>query len=482
MKEIENSNYNYYILLNVIITLFVTAFSLLIYTINFSYELKLGLFGWLGNGILLWGVIIFKKVKKTYFNPYTIFFICYYLFSYGQIFLFSIGAEYSNFNLIRIFPENEIILYSIFFCVGTCFMLLGALVAIRKDIFQQIDKINEKNHENHLLKNAVKMVAWVMLFASAPVYLNNLISNMLRSINQGYQSLYNASDASSVSNIVDSLGMWFIASMFLLLVIYKSNKLARYTIVLTLGFVIVGSFIMGVRSIAMGLLFSLVFLYDIEVRKISKKGKLFLFFGILLIIYLLPVIQTFRGLDNRTISEFLNLVQEMYADNLLIDLIGELGGSMQPWLLTYDLIPDYSSFKLGESYIAAFFAVIPSFFLGGYSFTESAHLSGWLMEAKNMSYGPGFSILAESYYNFGWFGIVFMFAIGWLIFKFLSNNMFKGDILIYKNVFSAIALYFFITAARSSLYLGVRREVYAIIIPIFAIIIIYNLLKNRANK
>ncbi|WP_366161294.1 O-antigen polysaccharide polymerase Wzy [Bacillus infantis] len=464
------------------LTMFVISCSLVIHILYIPYETSLGLYSWLGNFILLCGIITFKKIKGTHINPYTMFFLSYYFFSFGQPFLFSVGIEYEEFNLLRLFPQEDILLYCLFFCVSTCFMLLGALIAIKKDSNIQILS-SELKQDDIVLNNAVKIVAWLMFIVSTPMYLNNLISNMIRSIKYGYRTIYEVDETTSaVSNVIESLDMWFITSIILLLVVYKSNKLIRSIIMLLFVFIILGMFIVGGRGGAMAMLCSLIFIWNAEIKKFTRTNKVTLSIGLLIIFSLLPVIQNFRATEYKTIEDFLEILKLMYKDNLYVDIIGELGSSMQPWLLTYDLIPENYSFKLGQSFIASFLAVIPSVLLGGHSFTEYTHLSGWLMEVNNMSYGPGFSLLAESYYNFAWFGAVFMFVIGWFIFKLISNNMLRGKILRYKNAFSAIALYLFITIARSSLYLGVRKEVYSIILPILAIMILYASLKKKARK
>lgn len=478
----KNKNMNKDFFIKVLIpTFFVISCSLVIYVLSLPYEITLGLYSWLGNFILLYGIVTFRKIKGTHINPYSLFFLSYYFFSYGQIFLFSIGIEYDRFNLIRIYPQQDVLSYCLFFCIGTCFMLIGAFVAIKKDntILQNV-KLDLKS-DDIILRNAVKLVAWIMFLLSTPVYLKQLISSLNKSFKHGYGAIYEVNNSTSVTNLIDSLSLWFITSVILLLFIYRSNKIFRTVLMLFLISIIISLFITGTRSGAMALLFSLIYIWNAEVRKFTKKDNAIIFMLLILVFSLLPVIQIFRGSEHKTIEDFVEIFKMLYKDNLFVGLIGELGGSMQPWLMTYDLIPESYSFKIGQSYIASLLTIIPSILLGGNSFTEYAHLSGWLMEVKNMSYGPGYSILAEAYYNFSWFGTLFMFFIGWFIFKLLSNNMLVGNILIYKNAFSAIALYLFITMARSSIYLGVRSEVYSIILPIIAIIIIYNTLKKRQH-
>lgn len=328
-------------------------------------------------------------------------------------------------------------------------------------------------HNDMALSNSLKNVGWIMFVFSAPIYLQDLISNLIYSINYGYRTIYEATDSTSVSNIVESFSMWFIPSLFILLVVYKKNKYFKWFILVIMLFISIGIFAIGSRSRAMAIIISLLYLWNAEVRKFKKVDKILLGSIMITIFSLLPVIQIFRGLNNKSISGFRETLSSMQGNNLLIDIIGELGGSMQPWLLVNRLIPEIYSFRLGQSYIASLFTIVPSAILGGVSATKYAHLSGWLQDAANMTYGPGFSILGEAYYNFGWFGLPILFIIGWLYFKFISNNMFTGSIIKFKNLFSAIALFAFITSARGSMYLTIRTEFYTILIPIIILKLIY---------
>lgn len=465
-----------FILNNINIAIFFISISLFLFLLNISYDIKLFIFSWIGNLILVWGINLFRKIKNTLINPYTFFYLSYFFFSFGQVFLYSFGVEYERFNLIRISSNDEILYYCLYFLIGTPFFLLGALKAVKKDITEKRNTIHS-NSINKDLAYSLKVIGWLMFVTSAPIYLRNLFSNILMSMLYGYGSIYETatiSEGALFSNVFESLGMWFIPSLFMLLVVYKNTYIIKRLILFLLILISIGIFIVGTRSESMAIILTLIYLWDAEVKKMKKRNKFVLAILVLLVILSLPVIQSFRGLDNKTIDNFLITFSTMQDNNnLIVDILGELGGSMHPWLLVNRLMPETYSFRLGQSYIASFLAIIPSFLLGGVSFTKYARLSGWLQSAANMSYGPGFSILAEAYYNFGWFGLPILYFIGWLYFKFLSNNMLKGEILKYKNLFSAIALFSFITSVRSSLYLTIRIELYSIIVPIIMIQLIY---------
>lgn len=476
------NTYNSYLVITFLISLLITSICLiLLISTNMPYDACIKVFGWIGNSLLIWGLYVFKKLNRTNLNQYSIFYLSYFVFSFGQLMLFSVGIEYARYNVLRLFPQDDIIKYCVFFCISTCFFLFGALLAIKKDIRYR-EQFKEILKSSNALLSATKVVAWALFIISAPVYFADLINNTILSITQGYGAIYNVSDSDSVSNIVSSLSMWCVPSLYLLLWSYKHSMFARVSITLLIVTSIIGTLIVGGRSGAVAMLLSYIFLWNAIIKKINKRKMFVMLIGLFLFFSILPIIQNYRGVTGKSIEDFWNMLAIMYDGNKIFEIIGEMGGSMAVLLRVFNLVPSIYPLHWGESYLASILAVIPSLFLGGYSFTDKAQLAGWLQHAANMSYGPGFSMHGEAYYNFGWLGIPFMLVVGWVFYKFLSNDMIKGKLFVLRDTFAAIALYAFITTTRDAMYLTIRKELYMILVPLFMIIIINNQLKSSEQK
>ena len=475
----KEKTFQNYLVLTLLMSLLIAIVCLiLLSSINISYDVRLRWFGWIGNLLLIWGLYVFKKLINTHINQYSMFYLCYFIFSYGQLMLFSVGIEYEKFLVLRLFPPDDIIKYCLFFCISTCFFLFGALLAIKK-IVKNTKHFGELANPGKTLLLAVKIVAWILFLISAPVYFSDLIGNVTKSIIQGYNAIYDVGDYSSASNIITSLSMWYVPSLYLLLWSYKQSKIARRAITSLLVISIGGVLIIGARSTAVAMLLSYIFLWNATINKLNKRKMFITLVGLFLFFTILPIIQEYRGTSGKSIESFWNVLTLMYNGNKIVEIIGELGSSMQVWLRVLELVPSAYPLKLGESYLASILACIPSLFMGGHSFTQDAQLAGWLQSAANMSYGPGFSMHGEAYYNFGWWGIPFMLIVGLVFFKFLSNDFIKGKLLILRDTFSAIALFAFITTARGSMYLSIRKELYMILLPVFVIIILNNTLRKQ---
>ena len=103
--------------------------------------------------------------------------------------------------------------------------------------------------------------------------------------------------------------------------------------------------------------------------------------------------------------------------NPITTMMIEMGGTLKPLIYCIEIFSSGESLKFGTSYVASVCLLIPNIahILGAiHPAAKLSNLSQWLMEYKQLSHGPGFSIVAESYYNFGAAGaFVFIF---WALF------------------------------------------------------------------
>jgi hypothetical protein len=110
------NTYNSYLVITFLISLLITSICLiLLISTNMPYDACIKVFGWIGNSLLIWGLYVFKKLNRTNLNQYSIFYLSYFVFSFGQLMLFSVGIEYARYNVLRLFPQDDIIKYCVFF-------------------------------------------------------------------------------------------------------------------------------------------------------------------------------------------------------------------------------------------------------------------------------------------------------------------------------------------------------------------------------
>jgi oligosaccharide repeat unit polymerase len=174
-------------------------------------------------------------------------------------------------------------------------------------------------------------------------------------------------------------------------------------------------FFVGDRSDGTMALVAALWLYDKTVKKVS-----FTFLAVvataLLVIF--PVIFITRGLtgDERLSADvWVNALSKI--DSPVQSSVVEMGGSLGVLAHVINLVPAARGFDFGMSYLSALRSIFPNF-SGGLHPSAQRSLSMWLVSTIDPYIaahggGMGFSVLAEAYLNFGWFGIVvIMWTIG----------------------------------------------------------------------
>ena len=87
-----------------------------------------------------------------------------------------------------------------------------------------------------------------------------------------------------------------------------------------------------------------------------------------------------------------------------------------------ELVPSLSDYRYGTSYLVSLLSWIPTPLFGNvHPVTIYGELSWWLQNSLRLPYGPGFSMMAEAYINFGWFGGIALFFEGTIMSKLLAR-------------------------------------------------------------
>jgi len=159
----------------------------------------------------------------------------------------------------------------------------------------------------------------------------------------------------------------------------------------------------------------------------------------------------------------------------LLDLFSEQGKSIAVVLRTIEFTQRGGA-AFGRTFLDAAISVVPLPVLNflGYKFAPS--LTGFVVDSSPNSIiyaGPGSSLVAEFYYNFGILGCLGFMAIGWFIAKSYFTFIFWGDI------FSGVQ-----AATVASMYTAMMRNDFAssFRLILYALIILYILRKKRQGS
>ncbi len=460
----------------VLILIAILGYSILLDdNMNINAPKNIYMFNLLGTVTFIIAILLWKLVTDTAFCPYVLFLSSFFIFQFGQSCLNLLGIEYEEFNLFHLFSEDVLLKAIIFTALSIATFNLGALinVTIRKKI-----TVNSKVPEMKQMatKKAMKQIGWLLFLVSTPVAFYFIILKAIMSLQYGYGVIYSYDfGANSILIFVES---FFLPSAYMLISIHVKDifKAKMFTIIIALYAVI--SLLTGSRTLFIMIVLTLIWLWNSIIRpfnwrKVSKLAVMGFF-----LMLVISAFENFRGVEEKEIGTLAEAFSNSLSQNPVIDSIGEMGGSMSPLLMIMQFMPDSLSYRLGDSYLYALFSLLPNLFnfMGTvHPSREHAMLDVWLGNYLGLSYGPGFSMVAESYYNFGWFGIGISFVWGVIIAKLLGYNSSEklSENPIRLFIILAVISTCFTLPRIHTLYF-VRTFFYYIAVPFLGIILLRN--------
>ena len=468
MKKIKK-NYIWIFLFNIIyIVLTLCIFSSLT-KINDYYSILIFL-SWYGILTFMISISIYIYLVKEIFVPYVFFYISFFIFTFGQWFLFGVGAEYDylfqNLFYSQFWNGSElIVIKSLELTIMSLFALnFGAEIYIMK-------RYNKIKKHKKVIKTQISyldITGKLLFFISFIPTIYIKLHSLLVSRQLGYLGIYQNSITFPFFPILGKLTVFFIPSLLLMLVANKDNSKYRKIIIsICLLYALVDLGIGG-RSQAISILMVLILFLSIETKgKISIK-KIFLIFSSMYFLLLISsAVAELRGLGNINIGDFIQSI--INGNDSIINIIGELGFNL-PLLTMITLVPTNVSYVYGVSYYAAFASIIPTFFdfTGIISKMNNIATEQWLTEYTNLDYGIGYSIIAEAYYNFGEFAIIIMFLLGFLFCKFLYLSIHDYESINGFEYYKKLVMFYFIsTIPRRGFITFIDGWFYGIIVVSF---------------
>lgn len=158
------------------------------------------------------------------------------------------------------------------------------------------------------------------------------------------------------------------------------------------------------------------------------------------------------------------------SENPFLEAVSEMGGSMFPLAETMRLVPRRSDYRLGTTYLYSLTSVIPNVgFWDLHPAMRYGDLGGWLQRTLDLGYGPGYSIVAEAYINFGRAGFLFMFCFGFVLARLFHIDAVRlGNPLL---VLLSLLLCFLILKTVRNSFLATVRSLFYYLLPIYLIVV-----------
>lgn len=423
-------------------------------------------------------LIIFYSKHRTLNVPYLYFLFGAFVCWFGQLFVIMLGLRTDTEPIVTGFEPAALYITLQYSALSFFILTTLALFKVKKGVvhIQRDAKINQ------VFMSSISLAGLSLIALGAYAFISTLISNLISSMKYGYASIYiNDGSPDPISNILSNFSLFFIPGLFMTLVANKKNQRIRAPIIILLLMIITISLATGSRSSAIALVLAIFWLYSHEFSSFGKaKSALVIALGIIFI-RVLNAIAEYRVLAVGGLEKFVDLMinGKTGGGSSVGNMLNEFGFNIFSLHHTIGLIPSQQDFAYGYTYFASVMAIIPSFFFGGYSFSKDAALAPWLQQMMGMNYGPGYSIVAESYYNFGWFGLGAILALGILLIKMFSNEAKESGHAILRNAFIAVMIYASLFIARGTSLLLLRDYFYMVVLPGALVMTIYSIRKYK---
>lgn len=429
-------------------------------------------------------IIIWRYVSKELFSPYLVLFVVLFVFTCGQSIGWATGIEMSKNLMFRAdHGLNTQLLFQglSYSMLSISFFQIGAILgSFTNSYVKRLSKWKAGQ-----VTTAYRNLGKILIILCIPAFIAKTGQNIQAVLANGYTNYFAVNQArSTLMSLVDFVADWYQPCLLILLVAYRNSDVKRRIIVGAMLVDVVLSLIVGGRSGAVMTIMGMLLTYHYFVRPFKLKQAC-LGFGFGYVgMAIMNSIAVFRGETSRSLSRFISVLADSFS-NVLGDFIGELGWTLTSICWTMRLVPSTEPFRYGLSYLTGLLSWVPSFVFGGRANHPSvlhSNLAEWLADTNHMSYGPGYTTIAESYINFGYLGLIAMLVEGIIIAKFVAQIR-KRDV--EKNLIGSTFQVLMImvlmkSTVRSSFSVAFRSFVF-VLIPIL-LLIRFTLRKKRSKK
>ncbi|GLX78793.1 hypothetical protein tinsulaeT_21330 [Thalassotalea insulae] len=339
--------------------------------------------------------VVWLKIGGNFLSLAYVFFLMVFIFNLGKSVLFVFyseqGAAFFNFFSKA---DNQVIVRAIEYgYVGLLIISSTMLLTFNNTVIQV-------KQPSFLQLSAAKYTGIIFLTFSAPATLIDLYAIVSQVMAGGYFALFNSQQNYGVSGLFKVLSFFLYPAFYLLVVVYRKNKTIIYSIFLVAFAIAFLKLMLGMRLVALVPFIILLSLWDCTVKTLNRKlvygGAAFLFTVIFPALSLLRTGQ--------------NISQHVENSSALYRIISEMSDSISPLIWIMQRVPSQMDFIYGDSLLLALTTIVPNLFWDVHP-AKAGSLALWLVNEVNpwiaeRGGGYGFSIFAEMYLNFYWYGMI----------------------------------------------------------------------------
>lgn len=479
MLKVERRN-SYFLLMTIVsFSMYIVLYELVDYiSIELISEVKT-LLCWLGILFLSFILLSWKKNTGKLLTMYTLFMVFFFLFNFGQCFLWAFGQHYENeigsmslYRVVWVPSDYDIVKTQLIVLVSAIMIHSGAMLSHKTPIMSfdyDTDYLKKTNYERILL---FKFCSVLCPFATFSEYYYQ-ITNFINARVYGYTGLYYNAEVQSVNVIFQILARLFFPSIVGLLIGSKYEKKSIRLLAYTLfGIDVLLSMMVGDRG---GWLYALILLlicHTVFYRKLRIRDVILLgisgYIGMVILIAI-------RNIRNKgvTILGFIESLSGALLDPISSTLT-EMGGTMG--VTTVFVMNGWNIFPYGNSFLYGLL-IAPTKRIISFLNLNYESISGWFSQSYlGISNGAGFSIVAEVLANFGPYLLpIIMIIVGILIQKITDLDTCNKDIDVMSMFYKIITTSVIINISRNCFSYNMGEIIYTtflfyILIKLFKVI------------
>lgn len=464
----------------IVILLFQISIGLEAMGVTSNVDQMLIIISWVSFIGFICEIILWKYLAGELLCPYIVFISVLFVFCCGQSVGWTLGIDLGGQDLWfrHDFGMNHLWLIKgmVYSTLGVSLFHLGAIM------FYKGENPQKSFYNSEDVLATYKIIAKPLLILCIPAFLANAIRTVLAVAVGGYGAYYTAMESrSAILTVLSYIDDYYEPCLLLLLLAYRDKKQYRTVIIVLMLLETVCQLYIGGRSGAVMTVLGIMLAIHYFIKPF--QGKSILKWGCLgyVGLALLNAIQETRNMIGRGVSDIFAAIGTSFF-NAIGHFVGELGWSMSSTVWTMMLVPSQYDYRYGVSYLASLLVPIPN--LGFWKVHPAkiyANVGDWLEEVLHYDHGIGYSMIAESYINFGWAGLIVMFIFGAVLVRFLANTRrtnAEGNIL--GATFQIMIIMTIMKSLVRSSFSNSLRAIVYVLIPLY--IIITQVLARRKCK
>lgn len=452
------------------------------FDINQQYSLTISVLSWLGYLILFYIIFTWYKITGKFFSLYSIFMLFFFLFNYGQPLMWALGIHQPNeigqrnLYTLDIANSGSIVYTQLLTLISIMMFHLGAVFSYKKKA-SHVRNYFDVNKEVTL--KAIFYTSIILSVVVIPITFYNSIYDLFYSQQHGYEALYYDENKSNII-IFNLIQRMFFPCVLGLLIGSQYNRIIMYVVYFIFSIYLMINLLAGDRGSWIYYIIILIFMSHTFYKKINWRQ---IFIGTILGVLFLHFVQVIVELRDGAGINPENIINSFLFENSpIVQFIFEMGDSMRPALVLIQY--DWDIWPYLNSYILAFIGLIPSSLLEflGIPFNS---LGNWFsQEYLGISYGAGFSIVAEALINFGPILTPFiMIFIGYIV---TSLTYLDKSFSIKENslriLFAVSSMSVFVTLIRGHFYHTLSFWLYGVLFFVLIVILIKKYLLSKMGK